>query len=72
MSQVLKIYLAGPEVFLPHAIEIGQRKKALCRQYGFEGLFPFDNEVVAGPDERADRLISQAAAADVPCIRAPS
>lgn len=57
MSQVPRIYLADPEVFLPNAVEIGQRKKALRRQYGFEVLFPFDNEVVARPDERADRLV---------------
>ncbi|MCP5074467.1 MAG: nucleoside 2-deoxyribosyltransferase [Rhodobacteraceae bacterium] len=36
-----KIYLAGPDVFLPDAIIVGRRKCELCRQYGFEGLFPF-------------------------------
>lgn len=40
-----KVYLAGPDVFLPNAIEIGMRKKALCREFRFEGLFPFDNEL---------------------------
>jgi nucleoside 2-deoxyribosyltransferase len=40
-----RIYLAGPEVFLREAKEIGERKKALCRKYGFEGVFPLDNEV---------------------------
>jgi nucleoside 2-deoxyribosyltransferase len=39
------IYLAGPDVFYPDAVAIGQRKKALCAQYGFNGLFPLDNEV---------------------------
>jgi nucleoside 2-deoxyribosyltransferase len=56
-----KVYLAGPDVFLPDAVGIGQRKKELCAQYGFEGLFPFDNEI--GPDaagERADKLIYRA------------
>ena len=38
-----KIYLAGPDVFLPNAIEEGKRLKALCQNYGFEGLFPMDN-----------------------------
>jgi nucleoside 2-deoxyribosyltransferase len=38
-----KVYLAGPEVFLPDALEIGRKKKALCARYGFEGLYPFDN-----------------------------
>ena len=37
-----KIYLAGPEVFLPNAVEIGGWKKDLCRAYGFEGVFPLD------------------------------
>lgn len=57
----MKIYLAGPDVFLPDAIAIGRRKKELCAQYGFEGLFPFDNEVkpnAAG--ERIDQLIYRA------------
>jgi nucleoside 2-deoxyribosyltransferase len=36
------IYLAGPDVFLRDAYEIGERKKALCRKYGFGGKFPYD------------------------------
>jgi nucleoside 2-deoxyribosyltransferase len=54
----LKIYLAGPDVFLPEAIEIGDRKKALCEKHGFIGLFPIDNEVESAlPGERIDHLI---------------
>ena len=57
----MKIYLAGPEVFLPDAVGIGQAKKRLCAAYGFEGLYPFDNEIVASPaGERTDRLIYRA------------
>ncbi len=53
------IYLAGPEVFLPDAAAVGRRKKELCTKYGFEGLFPLDNEIP--PDGgRADRLIHRA------------
>lgn len=40
-----KIYLAGPDVFYPDALLIGEMKKAVCANYGFEGHFPFDNEV---------------------------
>ncbi len=40
-----RVYLAGPEVFLTQAKEIGERKKELCRKYGFEGVFPLDVEV---------------------------
>lgn len=38
-----KIYLAGPEVFLENAIEIGKQKQQLCKLYGFIGLYPLDN-----------------------------
>jgi nucleoside 2-deoxyribosyltransferase len=44
-----KIYLAGPDVFLPNAIEVGRRKKEICREFGFEGLFPLDNEFPGEP-----------------------
>lgn len=40
-----KIYLAGPEVFLPNALEIGDVHKRLCTHYGFQGLFPLDNTI---------------------------
>jgi nucleoside 2-deoxyribosyltransferase len=47
----MKIYLAGPDVFLPDALAIGQRKVALCEAYGHLGLFPLDNVVdLAAPD----------------------
>ncbi len=45
MKPSIKIYLAGPDVFLPNAMETGDRKKALCAQYGFEGMFPLDNKI---------------------------
>ncbi|MBI1354562.1 MAG: hypothetical protein GC160_09455 [Acidobacteria bacterium] len=41
----MKIYLAGPDVFLPDAVQVGARKKALCAAFGFEGLYPLDNEL---------------------------
>ena len=45
MASRPKVYLAGPDVFLPDAVSIGRRKKELCAHYGFEGLYPFDNEI---------------------------
>ena len=42
-----KIYLAGPDVFETDAIAQGQKFKALCHQYGFEGHFPLDNTIKA-------------------------
>ena len=41
----MKIYLAGPDVFLPDAIEIGRRKAAICARHGLIGLYPLDNSV---------------------------
>jgi nucleoside 2-deoxyribosyltransferase len=39
-----RVYLAGPEVFLPNAKDIGEHKKALCKKYGFQGVFSLDAE----------------------------
>ncbi len=52
---MLTVYLAGPEVFLPDAIELGDRKKRLCAAYGFEGPFPARQRDRAGLFRRAPR-----------------
>lgn len=41
----MKIYLAGPDVFLPDAVEIGKRKAAICARHGVSGHYPLDNVV---------------------------
>jgi nucleoside 2-deoxyribosyltransferase len=41
----MNIYLAGPDVFLSDAIEIGRRKAELCARHELIGLFPLDNTV---------------------------
>jgi nucleoside 2-deoxyribosyltransferase len=41
----MKIYLAGPDVFLPDAIEVGRRKIEICAAHGMTGLYPLDNTV---------------------------
>ncbi|MCT8335644.1 nucleoside 2-deoxyribosyltransferase [Leptospira sp. 85282-16] len=38
------IYLAGPEVFLPNAMEILTKAKKLCDTFGFRAFSPFDGE----------------------------
>ena len=40
-----KLYLAGPEVFRPDAIEHARTQRSLCVQYGFVGLHPMDNNI---------------------------
>jgi nucleoside 2-deoxyribosyltransferase len=39
----MKVYLAGPDVFLPDARAIGAYKKEICARFGLVGLFPLDN-----------------------------
>jgi nucleoside 2-deoxyribosyltransferase len=47
----MKIYLAGPDVFLPDAIEIGRKKIDICARHGLTGLYPLDNAIARGaPD----------------------
>jgi len=41
----MKIYLAGPDVFVHDAVEIGQRKVELCARHGLTGLYPLDNAI---------------------------
>ena len=52
--QQKRIYLAGPEVFLANAVELGEAKKALCQQYGFIGLFPLDAELPQQLNDQSD------------------
>ena len=42
-----RVYLAGPDVFLPQPKAFAARKKALCSAYGFEGVFPLDADIEA-------------------------
>jgi nucleoside 2-deoxyribosyltransferase len=49
----MRIYLAGPEVFLPDAAAIGAAKKAICARHGLTGVFPLDPPapMPSGPPE---------------------
>lgn len=37
-----RIYLAGPEVFLPDALAVGAAKCRICAEHGLDGAFPLD------------------------------
>jgi nucleoside 2-deoxyribosyltransferase len=52
----MKVYLAGPDVFLPFAAEIGQRKVELCKRFGLKGLFPLDNEVDLDASDASEQI----------------
>lgn len=63
-----KIYLAGPDVFLPHAIEHGNQLKAMCATYGYEGLFPIDNVIQgASPLEISQKIMEANKAMIIEC-----
>jgi len=41
----MNIYLAGPDVFLPDAVEMGRRKAEICARHGVTGRYPLDNVI---------------------------
>jgi nucleoside 2-deoxyribosyltransferase len=45
----LRVYLAGPEVFLPDARDVGAQKCAICARHGLIGVFPGDAEDACDP-----------------------
>ena len=48
-----RLYLAGPEVFLPDALALARTKVELCDRHGFEGVFPKDQSLnLAGLPKR--------------------
>jgi len=56
-----RIYLAGPEVFLPDALEVLAAKKAVCAEAGLEGVSPLDAEigpVMDGAGDAADAIFA--------------
>jgi len=56
-----RVYLAGPDVFLPDAVAWMERKKAICAGYGLVGVSPLDHladEPMAWADLLAWRRIA--------------
>ena len=54
-----RIYLAGPEVFLPNARAVGAEKCRLAADAGLEGAFPLDAQLhldTLPPGEQAQRI----------------
>jgi nucleoside 2-deoxyribosyltransferase len=44
-----RVYLAGPDVFLANARQIGACKRAICARYGLVGVHPADEEHAPDP-----------------------
>lgn len=56
----MRVYLAGPEVFLSDAAAIAAAKKAVCARHGLTGVFPTDAHVrVASDAEGPWRIYAQ-------------
>jgi nucleoside 2-deoxyribosyltransferase len=43
-EMTLKVYLGGPDVFLADPDRVGRIKREICREFGFEGLYPLGND----------------------------
>jgi nucleoside 2-deoxyribosyltransferase len=51
-----RVYLAGPDVFLPDALDVGRRKLDLCTRYGLTGLYPLDNTIDTAAEDASLRI----------------
>ena len=40
-----RIYLAGPDVFLPNPKEVGRNLQSICEKHHLKGVFPLDAEL---------------------------
>jgi nucleoside 2-deoxyribosyltransferase len=54
----MKIYLAGPDVFLPDAVEIGRRKAEICASHGLTGVYPLDNAIDLAAGDASRRIFA--------------
>ena len=57
-----KVYLAGPEVFLRNALEVGAIKVEICARYGLDGKYPLDAQLSLGDLALAERAYAIARA----------
>ena len=67
----MKIYLAGPDVFLPDAIDVGRRKCAICERYDVSGLYPLDTSLLIFGGNEAMMDAADAIIANLTPFRGP-
>lgn len=53
-----KVYLAGPDVFLEDAADLGNAKREICARFGLDGLFPLDAGLRAPRSSGRDRAMA--------------
>lgn len=52
-----RVYLAGPDVFVPNPLEQAERLRAICQKHGMVGCFPLDAKLdLSGLDKVAQGL----------------
>jgi nucleoside 2-deoxyribosyltransferase len=54
----MRVYLAGPDVFLPDPLARGETLKRICARHGLTGVFPMD-ALASEPEEWAARAEAQ-------------
>ena len=69
---MLRIYLAGPEVFCRESRQLGLAKQSICARYHFLGLYPLDDELandLPASDEPASERSADAGEIFARCVR---
>lgn len=54
-----RIYLAGPDVFLPEPMKMAEKLKYLCQKHGLQGVFPLDTALDLDdltPHQKAEKI----------------
>lgn len=64
-----RIYLAGPDVFLPSPADAAADLKDACAAVGLSGAFPLDAEITASPDARPRDVARQIFQANVALLK---
>jgi len=58
-----RVYLSGPDIFLPNSKDIDANKKAICERYGMAGVSQLDvncERVFNGDAKAAEKIFEQA------------
>ncbi|MFM2043626.1 MAG: hypothetical protein RLY86_2202 [Pseudomonadota bacterium] len=69
MTPAPRIYLAGPEVFLPDPAAAAVSMKQICAGLGLDGMFPQDSQLVRGLAEGPATFAARIRAANLDLVR---
>jgi nucleoside 2-deoxyribosyltransferase len=68
MNKKPKVYLAGPDIFLPNPMDHGEKLKTICSKYNLEGLYPLDNQLDLSDIKRGPQKAIEIYKADIELI----